>query len=115
MMEKIKLEEPAIVVPVKDPKVITDSQAVASPNTTAEQDRHSAGQRSINRTWEITQSIIALSFILASEIVIIYVVVYVSELQVTAFNFLCTIVGTVIGFYFGRTNHQRVGGVDLGR
>ena len=84
-------------------------------STTSEEDRHSASQRQINRTWEFTQSVLALSFIITSEIAIIYIVMYVTDLRVTAFNFMCTIVGTVIGFYFGRTNHQNVGGVVVGR
>ena len=90
-------------------------EAATPPTTTAEENRHTASQREINKTWEFTQSVLALSFILTAEITIIYIVMRVMELRGTAFNFLCTIVGTVIGFYFGRTNHQRVGGVDLGR
>lgn len=114
-MDNIPLKEPAIVTPIVPTRPTTDLTAVSEPNTTAEQDRHSSSQRRINRYWEITQSLIALSFILTAEIVIVVITIYFTDLRPTAFNFLCTIVGTVIGFYFGRTNHQRVGGVDLGR
>jgi hypothetical protein len=88
---------------------------VSPPTTTAEENRHSASQREINKTWEFTQAIIALSVILTAQITIIFLVIKIMELRETAFNFICTMVGTVIGFYFGRTNHQRVGGVDIGR
>lgn len=77
-----------------------------SPTSTAEEDRHTAGQRSINRVWELTQALIAGVVVIAS--------VYASlrgidapGLQNTSF--------LVVGFYFGRTNHQRVGGITLGR
>jgi putative Mn2+ efflux pump MntP len=115
-MDTIKLPKPAIIDPTPETKaLVTDKEAVVSPTTTAEEDRHTASQRSINRTWEITQSVLALSFILTAEIVIGFVIWGISELRSAAFTFLTTIVGTVIGFYFGRTNHQRVGGVDIGR
>lgn len=94
---------------------LTSDDKNIRPLTTAEEDKHSASQRDINRTWERTQSALALSFILCAEIVIIFIIVKIADLRSTAFNFLCTIVGTVIGFYFGRTNHQTVGGVQLGR
>lgn len=94
---------------------LTDDKTNIRPLTTLEEDKHSESQRDINRTWERTQSALALSFILCAEVVIMYVVIQVSDLRGTAFNFMCTMVGTVIGFYFGRTNHQRVGGIDLGR
>lgn len=85
------------------------------PATTREEDRHTASQRSINRWWEVTQSILAVSIVVSAEVVCILIIMYIDELASSAFTFVATTVGTVIGFYFGRTNHQRVGGVDLGR
>jgi hypothetical protein len=75
--------------------------------TTLEEDLHSAGQRRVNITWEYTQSFVAVAVVIANIIGALYTGVD-SPLLANAF-FL------VIGFYFGRTNHARVGGVQLGR
>jgi len=85
---------------------MTDVQETIKPVTTAEQDRHTAGQRRVNFIWESTQAFIAIGITLA----IIYTNAngFVTPELSNAF-FL------IVGFYFGRTNHQRVGGVNLGR
>jgi hypothetical protein len=75
--------------------------------TTLEEDLHSAGQRRVNITWEYTQSFVAIAVVIANIIGALYTGAD-SPLLANAF-FL------VIGFYFGRTNHARVGGVQLGR
>jgi len=66
-------------------------------------------------TWELTQAAIALSVIWGAVGAAIWMVVSDSTNRLMAFLFLSNVVSIVIGFYFGRTNHQRVGGVDLGR
>lgn len=84
-------------------------------DTTLEEDRHSAGQRSINRLWEFTQAAIAL----AITTVALWVAAYTAlrkptadtQVQVAASVFIYGVANLVIGFYFGRTNHQRSGGV----
>ena len=75
--------------------------------TTAEEDKHSASQRRVNLIWEYTQSFIAVS-VVAANIVAAFKLPTGSALLANAF-FL------IVGFYFGRTNHSRVGGVQLGR
>lgn len=87
----------------------------ASSTTTVEQDRHSLGQRRINLIWEMTQALIALSIIWGATGAAIWITVRDPANRLMAFFFLSNIVSIVVGFYFGRTNHQRVGGVDLGR
>jgi len=90
------------------------SRAVLPPTTTGEEDRHSLGQRRVNIIWEVTQGAIALSVTGAT----LYVAASLSlrdEKQVAAFLLLSNAFFLVVGFYFGRTNHQRVGGVELGR
>ena len=68
-----------------------------------------AGQRRVNIIWEMTQAIIALA--------VTGVTLYVSAVlgltvsQTTAFNLLSNAFFLVVGFYFGRTNHQRTGGI----
>ncbi len=76
-----------------------------SPDETSasrELDRKTLGQRRINLIWEVTQAFIALAVTVGA----LYASIQgrVSEMLGNAF-FL------VIGFYFGRTNHQRVGGI----
>lgn len=75
-------------------------------DTTLEQDRHSLGQRRINLLWEVTQGVIAVAVTGAT----IYAAVSGDVKEVLSNAFFL-----IIGFYFGRTNHQRVGGVSLGR
>lgn len=86
-------------------------EAVPS-TTTAEQNRHTAGQRHTSLIWESTQMRIALSVIWMAAIVSAYLVIMgeVSD-RAIAFLFLSNLASNIIGFYFGRTNHQRVGGV----
>lgn len=76
-------------------------------DTTIEEDRHTASQRKVNLIWESTQSLIATSIVIAN-IVAAFRLPTENVILGNAF-FL------VIGFYFGRTNHQKVGGVTLGR
>jgi hypothetical protein len=73
-----------------------------SSTTTAEEDRKTFGQRRINLIWEVTQAGIAV--MVSGAAITAALRGQVSEMLGNAF-FL------VIGFYFGRTNHQRVGGI----
>ena len=79
-----------------------------TPETTAEHDRQTAGQRRINILWELTQSLIAISVTLTT----LYVSAELALAKETAAALLLSnAFFLVIGFYFGRTNHTRVGGV----
>jgi Na+/phosphate symporter len=89
-------------------------ESVAAPTTTIEENRHTLGQRRVNLIWETTQALIAVAVTLAT----LYVasVLALKDLGATAaFLLLSNAFFLVIGFYFGRTNHQRIGGVELGR
>ena len=66
---------------------------------TNELERKTLGQRRINLLWEVTQSFIALAVTVAT--------LYFSQSK----DVLPNAFFLVIGFYFGRTNHQRTGGV----
>lgn len=93
---------------------MTPDEAALSPTTTSEEDRHSAGQRQINRVWEYTQALIAILVSTAT----LYVAAQLALNdggEMAAFLLLSNAFFLVIGFYFGRTNHQRVGGVNIGR
>jgi hypothetical protein len=73
--------------------------------TTVEEDRHTATQRTINLVWETTQAIIALLVVGANVVAAFYLQ---SENTILGNAFFL-----VIGFYFGRTNHARAGGLPL--
>jgi hypothetical protein len=93
---------------------------VASPTSTEEEDRGTAGQRTVNLIWENTQMRVALSVIWSSLIVAVVLSVWgrrlgSPELQLAAVVFIFGVANLVTGFYFGRTNHQKVGGVMQGR
>lgn len=84
------------------------------PTTTAAQDLTAKGQRGINLIWEQTQSYISLSVVgttCGGVIVSVIGRFFAPQLAVTFPAEWWTIVGLVIGFYFGRTNHTRTGGV----
>jgi hypothetical protein len=73
------------------------------PTTTLEEDRLTAAARAINLIWEVTQALIAVAVVLANVLAAFYLPGQ-NALLANAF-FL------IIGFYFGRTNHARSGGI----
>ena len=77
------------------------------PNTTAEQDLRTHGQRKINLIWEYTQSGIAISLVLASIFVSVHAALQGTGRDVP--DILKSGLFLVLGFYFGRTNHARIG------
>jgi hypothetical protein len=79
----------------------------APATTTAEQDLRTAGQRRINLIWEYTQSGIAILLVVSA--VIITVVPTLQGHQIEVPDVLTSSLFLVLGFYFGRTNHARIG------
>jgi len=75
----------------------------APSTTTLEEDRLTLGERRINLIWEITQALIAITIVLAN------VVAAFREVIPTQSVLLANAFFLVIGFYFGRTNHARMG------
>jgi hypothetical protein len=92
-----------------------DDQPTASlpPRTTDEQDRVTHGQRRINLIWEMTQAFVAIS-VTGSTLYVSSRLAVAGGADMAAFLLLSNAFFLVIGFYFGRTNHQRVGGVGSG-
>lgn len=95
-------------------------QPSLAPNTTIQDDIVTAGQRRINLIWESTQTFIAALVIVSLlyaclRIIILIAIPDATEQQIalatTAFMILSNLGSLVVGFYFGRTNHQRIGGV----
>ena len=93
-----------------------DNTLSAPATTTAEQDRVTGGQRAVNLIWENTQMQIALSVIWSALFVAIILAVLGGwlgkpDVQLAAVVFIFGVANLVTGFYFGRTNHQRSGGI----
>lgn len=94
------------------------------PDTTKEEDTVTAGQRTVNLMWERTQAKIAVSVVMVNLIVnsalpiaVVSLRIDVSTNQLSVLT-LCLqpvslITGIIIGFYFSRTNHTKIGGVGL--
>jgi cobalamin synthase len=78
--------------------------------TTTEQDRQTAGHRRVNIIWEVTQSMIAMSVALTTLYASAIIALRPAAGE-ASFLLLSNAFFLVIGFYFGRTNHQRTGGV----
>lgn len=111
------VEAPVKVVP---PSVLPEAARVGdlnvAPKTTAAEDLVTAGQRTINLIWENTQMKVALSVIWAALLVsgtlaVAGKILGTPDIQLAAIVFLFGVANLVTGFYFGRTNHSRTGGV----
>lgn len=76
--------------------------------------RTTLGQRRVNLIWEVTQSFIALS-VIGTFLYVCSSIALSKDDETTAFVVMTNVASLVIGFYFGRSNHQRIGGVDQGR
>lgn len=115
-IKKIALEQLDVqkeIASNTDPeKVGPPAQPSLPPKTTAEEDITTAGQRAINVMWESTQRVIAISVCSVTLILCGYLLVKgeVSE-RVPAFMLLSNVFFLVVGTYFQRTNHTKVGGI----
>lgn len=81
------------------------------PNTTAAQDAVSAGQRHINRVWEYTQAGVAL-MVTAGTLFVAGKLALADKPDTAAFLLLSNVFFMVMGMYFQRTNHVKIGGVS---
>lgn len=80
--------------------------------TTKQEDITTAGQRHINVMWERTQQVIAISVCTSTLVLCGYLLVKgeVTE-RVPAFMLLSNVFFLVVGTYFQRTNHTKIGGI----
>jgi hypothetical protein len=101
----------------------TEPIAVTSdrpPATTAQEEQTaliSYGQRRVNLIWEVTQASIAIAVSLVT-LGVAAVLVLRGDTSTGYGLLLSNAFFLVIGFYFGRTNHQKTGGVgpsEIGR
>lgn len=84
-----------------------------APTTTEAQDAVGEGQRKVNLIWEHTQRNIAISVTWAALLVAAILALWnkSENIKMASVVFLFGVANLVIGFYFGRTNHTRTGGV----
>ncbi len=86
------------------------TEEAKSPTTTAEEDRATHGQRRINVMWETTQAIVAIAVTMTTLGVCAYLVVNGANPD-GAFLLLSNVFFLVVGTYFQRTNHTKIGGL----
>lgn len=88
-------------------------QEPLTPTTTTEEDHHRVDQHLINAAWKSTQRLIALSVTWVSLGMAAWLSILgaTESVQTAALVFVFGVANLVIGFYFGRTNHQRIGGI----
>jgi hypothetical protein len=101
--------------PVKKEDLNPDPLPLTLPlpaTTTEQQDITTEGQRKVNLIWEYTQAGIAIVVTIATMASGVYVSFHGMEgVSNQVPTILSVAFGTVIGFYFSRTNHQAIGGV----
>jgi hypothetical protein len=80
-----------------------DPDTPSAPSTTTrEEDRKTAGQRAVNRQWEFWQGFLA--------VLVIGGFVYTACIQKES-PALAGLAGSIVTFYYVRTNHTKIGGV----
>lgn len=105
-------EEPPPLIPIVGTKGATPVEVAmvlesadpknAPATSTAEEDRKTAGQRSVNRQWEFWQGFLA--------VLVIGGFVYTACIQKES-PALAGLAGSIVTFYYVRTNHTKIGGV----
>lgn len=84
--------------------------------TTEQQDLTVLGQRRINIIWEVTQAMIAIAVTLATILSVFMVAVgfvTITSEQTVAMMQLVGMDLLILGFYFSRTNHEKIGGIGI--
>lgn len=106
------IDAPAAVAPPKVGGTDHQDQA-ADPSrpaiTTFQEDLTTASQRRVNLIWEHTQAVIAIMVTLATMGTGTYSMFAHKEIP----TIISVAFGTVVGFYFSRTNHSAIGGIGL--
>ena len=96
------------IIPAQKVELSAKSASPLAPNTTEQQDLTTAGQRKVNLIWEYTQAIIAM-VVVTTTMASTLIASWKADTQVP--NLIAVAFGTVVGFYFSRTNHAAIGGV----
>ena len=75
-----------------------------SPTTTVQEDITTAGQRKVNLIWEYTQASVAVLVTFA------FLYCEIKKIDSIAVRMGFSL---IVGFYFSRTNHEKIGGVGF--
>jgi len=86
-----------------------DPSSSIPATTTIQQDLTTAGQRKVNLIWEYTQAGVALIVVLSTMAAGLWESMHDSKQPVP--TIMAVAFGTVVGFYFSRTNHAAIGGI----
>lgn len=90
------------------------SEEIKTNAENVEKSLTTAGQRRINIIWEVTQALIALAVTGTSlYVATILVLRDKGDIYISAFLLLSNAFFLIIGFYFSRTNHQKIGGIGI--
>ena len=100
------------VVTEPSPDLHAEAAIIQATGERHEKAAVSSGQRRINAIWEITQAVIALS-VTGVTLYVAARIAGAAGADTQSFLLLSNAFFLVIGFYFGRTNHTRMGGVGV--
>lgn len=97
------MSKPLKTISHKNSKYVKEPPKLSlPPNTTAEEDVVTAGQRKINLVWELTQAFIAVS--------ITWAIIYMRVNGIESDGTLTNAFFLIVSMYFIRTNHSLIGG-----
>lgn len=96
-----------VIVASTPPALVTKGEGTTlAPTTTEQEDVVTFGQRVVNLIWEATQAIIALTVVGFT-----MTKAFSLEQGQDIPTIMAVAFGTIVGFYFARTNHQSIGGI----
>lgn len=109
--------DPAAAKAADDQVRVSTIETISTPHSQEEESLVAEGQRNINLIWEGTQKIVSHYGIGSAIVAALYLIIFSDSetLRIAAFTFLVGLANNIAGHYFGRTNHQRIGGVQQGR
>lgn len=93
-----------------DDRAVREGPPVSVEHKEEQQSLTSIGQRKINLIWETTQAVMTVTIVLAN----VLLAFFPSNSENATYT-LTNAMFVVLGFYYGRTNHQKVGGLQQGR
>jgi len=89
----------------------SEARIVATAENQSQHGLMTAGQRKVNLIWEFTQAFIAILITTAIVADSVMVMLPGNKNEAPIPNILCAGFGLVVGTYFQRTNHNKIGGV----